>query len=113
MEQFDALYESYGRDEKLAVGIVSPNSMDTFEIKMAIVGFSYNMPTEAWGLDEYKHVHSILRECDDFSEQERRFYALGLGFLVGLIRSGKLSQSEFDIAQSQLPGYIFAKGGRF
>ncbi|MEI8198374.1 MAG: hypothetical protein WCI73_20980 [Phycisphaerae bacterium] len=110
---FEALYATFRRDEELAKGIKSPNTQDTLVIKAAIVGFSYTVPTETWGIDEYDYVTNALSEIGGLSERELLFYALALGYLLGLVHAAKIGPSVFRVALAQLPGFILLKGGRF
>jgi hypothetical protein len=113
LQAFEELYSTFLRDEEIARGIQSPNSVDDEEIKMGIVGFSYNAPTEEWNIDEYEFLKRTVSSAQDFSGRERLFYALGLGFLLGLVRAGKLDCEQLKTALAQLPGFILLKGGRF
>lgn len=113
MNVFDDLYSTFARDAALAKGMKSPNREDTIEIKAAIVGFSYNAPTEAWGMEEYECVNRVLGDSEGFSEGERLFYALSVGYLLGLDRSSKMEPLALRTALAQLPGFIFSKGGQF
>jgi hypothetical protein len=113
LDAFEKLLNNLARDLELAHRLSSPNTEDTDEIKVAIVGFSYHSTTEQWSTSEFQFVARILESTEDFSPRERLFYALGLGYLLGLLQSGKLSRDSFDTAIAQLPGFIFLNAGAF
>ena len=110
---FEQLYSNFGRDLDLAKKLDSPNLEDTLQIRAAIVGFSYHAATELWGIDEYTYVARRLSAVENYSQPEAAFFAIAIGYLLGLARLNKIEVKDFKLALVQLPGFILLKGGKF
>lgn len=122
MENFDGPTE-FGGLLKLLPELVAmaeemktPNPEDDIFSRIAIVGFSYHCPTEQW---DQKHFSFIRGKCrGDYSDSALKAYGKGgrqigifaclsFGYLLGLFQSSKISEAQFQIAEAQLPGFIF------
>ncbi len=113
MDQFEVLYQKMDQYVLQAEKLSTPNEEDTLEIRMAIIGFGLTYDIETWGLDEFEHVHGELTQSEELTERERLFYALGMGYLLGLLAAKKLIPLEFQGLSYVLPGFIYEKGGDF
>ena len=112
------LLGTFPRDVELAKQVESSNPEDSLAIKIAIVGFSYNARTEAWAKGQYDFVKSRLDRDyhdDELSEYGQNsanvklFFALCIGYLLGLYEQNKISDHEFKVAEVQIPGLIMAE----
>jgi len=113
LTHFEQLYRTFSRDLKLAGEITSPNAEDTLETKASIVGFSYHRRTEEWSKNQHTFVCYRLTDSGLSLTGERLFFALSLGYLLGLHSAGEIDDVEFGLAEVQLPGFILLKGGKF
>jgi hypothetical protein len=113
MGVFDALYEKFPQYIRWAKGVTSVNEEDTFEIKMAIVGFSLNCSVEEWTFDQFEYVHNELTPCEGYDENQRLFFALGLGYILGMAAAKKVNDLQFTWFVMVLPGFIFAQGDKY
>lgn len=122
MENFDAQNEFSGLLKLLpeliamAEELKTPNPEDDIFVRTAIVGFSYHCPTEQWG---HKHFSFIQeKRLGDYSDSALKAYGKGgrqigifaclsFGYLLGLFQASKISEVQFQIADAQLPGFIF------
>lgn len=114
-EQLENLVIDFARDVQTARSLVSPNSEDELAIKVAIVGFSHNAPTEEW---EYGHYAFVKKRLDgDYSfgsllhyeqnaEKIRLFAALCFGCLLDLYQVDRITDEEFQQCEFQIPGLI-------
>ncbi len=114
-EQLERLVGTFQRDIELAKALESCNVEDDLAMKTAIVGFSYNSPTQDWVKEHYDFVKSRLQrdyhdeelaEYGDCAESIKLFFALGLGYLLGLYQQDRIKDDEFKITEQQLPGLI-------
>lgn len=87
----------------------------TAQTKAAVVGFSYNSPTKDWAKGHFdfvkmrveRHYHDKeLTEYGNNSGNVRLFFALTVGYLLGLYQEDQISDEEFKIAEQQIPGLI-------
>ena len=118
MSIFDNLKQlanCFYRDVELAKQLESSNPEDDLAIKTSIIGFSYNSPTQDWDKGHYDFVKSRLdrdyryeelAEYGENGENVKLFFALGVGYLLGLYQQGKLNDAEFKQAEQQIPGLI-------
>ena len=96
---------------KLATELKSPNPEDTLDLRCAIVGFSYHAETEEWSYEEYEFVSSWLAlDPDMWSDSQRQLASMCLGGLCALKTVGRLTDTEFQLAEAQLPGLLLAIG---
>ena len=70
IDQLRSLVGNFARDLGLAKKLTSPNAADDIAIRIAIVGFSYNSPTEQWDLGHYEFIRNRLDEEYDLPELE-------------------------------------------
>lgn len=91
----------------------SPNPEDDRMIKMAIVGYGYHQPVEAWGREEYEFVTKRRQEVEDQGPLWVEFVCLATGYLLGLYQSGGCSKREFALFEAQLPGLMWYEAVRF
>jgi hypothetical protein len=114
-EDLQHLVTTFHRDIERARQLEPSNANDDLALKMAVVGFSYNSPATDWGKNHADFV--TLRLAQDYSDEElveygensgnvRLFYALCVGFLLGLYQQNKMNDQEFDTAEWQIPGLI-------
>ena len=94
------------------------NEQDSLPIKCAIVGFSYNSPTEEWGIRHFEFVQtridSSYREEDLLYYEENSgnvamAFALCIGYLLGAYQAEKITNDEFKLAEIQIPGLLMLK----
>jgi len=106
------LANSFFRDVELARQLESSNPEDDLVMKTSIVGFSYNSPTQEWDKGHYEFVKARLerdyhdKELAEYGGNVKLFFALGVGYLLGLYHQGKINDSEFKQAEQQIPGLI-------
>jgi hypothetical protein len=111
MKTYEKLLEHFARDLRTASDLATPNVEDTLEMRAAIVGFSYNAPTEQWAHGHYEYVSQHALEDPDRPSNEKAFHALCLGYLLGLFQSQKITEHEFSGAEAQLNGFLLLKAG--
>ena len=99
----------------------SNNPDDDLAIKVAIVGFSYNSPTVEWTKEHWDFVTPRLareypdEELSDYGNNGsniKLFYALCLGFLLGLYQQGMISDGGFKVAEAQISGLVMLHLGK-
>jgi hypothetical protein len=90
--------------------LTSPNVEDTLEVKVAIIGFAHHASSDDWTLSEYEFVKHALDKSQSLSRHARLFYALSLGYLLGMAYTKKVSTSEFLMWEYSIPGFIALKG---
>ena len=109
------LIGTFYRDIKIAKGVVSPNVEDDLVIKAAVTGFCYNSPVDDWAKGHFDFVKTRidrdytpeeLAEYGDNSENIKLFFALSMGFLLGLYQKDGISDQDFKTAELQIPGLI-------
>ena len=114
-EDLEQLVATFYRDIGLAKDLESSNPEDDLAIKAAVVGFSYNSQTQDWAKRHYEFVKARLErdyrdgelaEYGGNAENVQLFFALGLGYLLGLYQQDKIGDEEFKIGERQLPGLI-------
>jgi len=114
-DQLEQLTIHFARDIDIARSVESSNPEDDLAIKAAIVGFSYNSPTSDWAKGHYDFVRNRLEadysndQLEDYGasgENVRLFYALAIGFFLGLYQQERLSDEQFKEGEQQLPGLI-------
>jgi hypothetical protein len=108
---FEGLLMTFQRDRALAEKLKSPNIDDDLCVRSAIVGFSYNSPTESWGKGHYDFFRKHALDPSSLGNAEFLFSCECLGYLLGLYEAGKLSDEKFREAEAILPGYILLKAG--
>lgn len=118
--QLGVLIPTFRRDVSLAEKIQSPNAEDDMAIKVAIVGFSYNAPTDQWSHEHYRFLRERLerdyglRELEGWGTEPRvlqLFASLCLGFLLGLYQGDKITEEEFRTCEAQIGGLIALYSG--
>jgi hypothetical protein len=110
LPEFEKLHKSFARDRNTAEQLISLNPKDSLEIRIAIVGFSYNAATDQWARSHFDFVQKQIRMTSS-EGNELLFFSLCHGFLLGLLQAGKINDLEFDLAEAQLPGFLLLKGG--
>jgi hypothetical protein len=122
IEQLGKLLQDLPKSIAAARALVSPNTIDDLEIKAAIIGFSMNSPTCAWDLNHVEFVKQRLEggysadSLKDFGAEApliRLFVGLCLGYLLGLYQAEKLTDAEFSVAETQIPGLVLLNSGSF
>jgi hypothetical protein len=120
-EQLAQLVETFDRDIQLAKSVDSPNEEVELAIKAAIIGFSYTSSTDEWAKEHFEFVKARiesdysteqLAEYGENSENVRLFFALAIGYLLGVNQKGGISDQAFNIAAVQIPGLIMLHLGR-
>lgn len=120
-ESLSRLVDTFQRDLELARALTSVNPEDDLAMKASIVGFSYNSPTHEWCQEHFDFVKARLdrdyhdRELANYggnAESVKHFFALGIGYLLGLYQKQLLSDAEFKEAEQQLPGLIMLNASR-
>jgi hypothetical protein len=115
LEKLEQLVVTFRRDIQFARELESANPEDDLAIKAAVVGFSYNAPTESWAEGHFDFVKARLdkdyhdRELAEYgenSENVRLFFALSLGYLLGLCQQEEIHDEEFKVTEHQIPGLI-------
>jgi hypothetical protein len=114
-DQLKQLTINFARDIDIARRVESANQEDDLAIKAAIVGFSYNSPTSDWARGHHDFVRNRLdanypsdklSEFGKNCENVRLFFALAIGFLLGLYQQKRLSDDQFWESEQQIPGLI-------
>ncbi|MFN7291714.1 MAG: hypothetical protein ACK5YR_13730 [Pirellula sp.] len=114
-EKLEQLTVDFARDIEIARNVESSNPEDDLAIKAAIVGFSYNSPTSDWAKGHYDFVNNRLEasysreQLDDYGENGenvRLFFALAIGFLLGMYHQERISNDQFTEGEQQIPGLI-------
>ena len=111
LTDFDKLLNAFSRDLATAKAISTPNLQDTLNIKAAIVGFSYNSKTEDWGRNHFDYLDHHISASSSLNNRELLFSCLCVGYLLGLFQADKITESQFHVAEAQLPGFILLKAG--
>ena len=118
---YASLLKGFARFRAAAQSLESPNLEDDDFVRMAIVGFSINAPTDAWSRQHFDLVNRHRKA--DFSDDSLEFlhadqahnYALFsglcLGYLLGLFESGRLNETEFAGGEAQLSGFMASTSG--
>ena len=114
-ENIENLVTCFYRDVEIAKELESGNIEDDLAIKLAIVGFSYNSPIQEWGERHYEYVKARLdkdyhdKELAEYganSQNVKLFFALGLGYLLGLYQQDQIGDREFGLGETHIPGII-------
>ena len=114
-ECLEQLVTNFFRDIALARGVDSENPEDDLVVKAAVVGFCYNSPIQEWDKGHLEFVKNRLSrefqsdasfDYGENSENVRLFYALALGYLIGLYQQDKIMDAEFEIAERQISGLL-------
>ena len=114
-DELEQLVGTFARDIEIARGVESTNQEDNLAIKAAVVGFSYNSHTGEWAKGHYDFVRSrietdydstALNEYGENGENVKLYFALAMGFLLGLYQEEKISDEEFKVGEQQIPGLI-------
>lgn len=109
------LVHDFSRDVEIAKTLESPNSEDDLTIRTAIVGFSYNSPTDDWGKGHYLFVRKrldgeySLRNLEPYGvhrENIQLFYALCVGYVLGLFQADKATEQDVARAEMVIPAII-------
>lgn len=115
-QNLSRLVTNFYRDIGLARKLDSMNPQDDLAVRAAVVGFSYNSPTQEWAKGHFEALKKCLdREFpsnlqQDYgmnSENVRLFFALAIGYLLGVYQQGMVSDSEFTVAEKQVSGLVF------
>jgi hypothetical protein len=113
--QINQLVDSLCGDVQLAKLIVTPNPEDDLAIKTAIVGFCYSSDIRDWAKQHYIFVNErLVRDYNseelahygENSENVKLYYALCIGYLLGLYSKERITDKEFSVAERQIPGFI-------
>ena len=109
----DELRRRYDELNCIAQRLESPNDDDTHDVKCAVVGFSLYTPTENWQRDHFDFVRSRLSDPRDaLSAEFVLLEAMCLGAMSGMAYERRITEQEFQLMDLQLPGYLFALGGK-
>ena len=111
IKEYEELLAHFMRDFRTAGNLKTPNTEDALDIRAAIVGFSYHAPTEQWGRNHYEYVRQHSLNLPETPTSERAFYALCLGYLLGLFQVERITEHEFATAEAQLAGFVLLKAG--
>jgi len=120
-QQLERLAETFKSDVQSAQSLQSPNAEDDLPTKMAIVGFSYNSPTEEWDLGHFEFLkerrarefsHGELIEYGENAENVEFFFALGIGYLLGLYHQNMIGDHDFHVAEIQMLGLVMLHLGK-
>lgn len=111
IKEYEELLKHFARDFRTAGNLKTPNTEDAIDIRAAIVGFSYNAPTEQWGRNHYEYVREHSLPAPELPLSEGAFHALCLGYLLGLFQADRITEQEFAIAEAQLAGFMLLKAG--
>ena len=113
--ELESLVKTLPRDVQLAKGLEKPNVEDDLPIKHAMVGFSYNSATQNWTVGHFEAAKRYLdsnydddelKEYGDNAEVLRQFAALAYGYLLRRFQEGQVNDSEFRVAELQIPGIV-------
>jgi hypothetical protein len=114
-DKLEQLTVDFARDIEIARNVKSSNPEDDLAIKAAIVGFSYNSPTTDWAKGHYDFVRNrleasysseLLVDYGENGENIRLFFALAIGFLLGMYQQERISDDQFKEGEQQIPGLI-------
>ena len=114
-KQLEQLTIDFARDIEIARNVESSNPEDNLAIRAAIVGFSYNCETSNWAKGHYDFVNERLEasysnerldEYGENGENVRLFFALAIGFLLGLYQQEEITDDQFKEGDQQIPGLI-------
>jgi hypothetical protein len=114
-DKLEQLTVDFARDIEIARNVKSSNPEDDLAIKAAIVGFSYNSPTTDWAKGHYDFVRNrleasysseLLVDYGENGENVRLFFALAIGFLLGMYQQERISDDQFKEGEQQIPGLI-------
>jgi hypothetical protein len=117
MDVFDRLLKCFSGAREAAERLATPNSEDDFDIKMAIVGFSYHQAAKRWSRTHYEFIrarcegelsNNALHDHGEAVVVWRAFACLALGARLGLHDSEKIDEIGFSLGDAQLPGFMFA-----
>ena len=113
--QLEQLIATFARDIQIARELQTPNEEDDLAVKLAIVGFSYNSPTDEWGKQHFDFLAARLgrefppgelAEYGENSENVRLFFSLVVGYLLGAYHCGSLGDPDFRKAEASIAGLI-------
>jgi hypothetical protein len=122
IDALGGLFEHLQRFIEQAAHLESPNIKGDMVERVAAIGFSNSSPIETWTADHRNFINKRLGESYssedllDFGDEAntiRLFVGLCLGRLLGLYQIGKLTDEEFSILETQIPGLVFLKSGKF
>jgi hypothetical protein len=114
-DELEQLVETFTRDIEIAKGVESTNPEDDLAVKAAVVGFSYNSSTGEWAKGHYDFLMrrieadydaESLEEYGENGTNVKLFFALAMGYLLGLYQHEKISEDEFKVGEQQIPGII-------
>lgn len=114
-KQLEQLTIDFARDIEIARNVKSSNPEDDLAIRAAIVGFSYHCETSSWAKGHFEFVNQRLvanyssEQLDEYGENGenvRLFFALAIGFLLGLYQQKEITDDQFEEGEQQIPGII-------
>ena len=120
MTEFGRLLHRFMTYREMANELQSPDPEDDLFVKMAIVGYSFHQPTEAWGIDNLRYIQqrrhddysdAQLVEFEDRAQSYAQFACLSLGYMLGLFQSGQIDDVEFLRGEALLPGFLALHSG--
>jgi hypothetical protein len=118
-DDFEMLLTGFERYVEMARILESPNQEDDVFVRAAIVGFSFNQPTESWTREhfEFHRKRAPLPTEPGFEYENdndfgsigtRLFSSLAIGFLLGLYQGASIDDAGFALAEAQLAGFVAA-----
>lgn len=110
---FASIRSNLVRDIKLAENLLTPNEEDTLEVKAAIVGFCYHSSAEKWDRWHFDFLREHGADAEDINHGQYIFSYIGIGYILGLYESGKISKDELLIGEIALPGFVLLDAERF
>ncbi len=121
VQQLEQRVGTFDRDIQLAKVLESPNDEDDLAVKAAIIGFSYSSSAGEWAKEhfdfvkawiEHDYATEELAEYGENSENVKLFFALAIGYLLGVYEKGGISDQAFKMAEVQIPYLIMIHLGR-
>jgi len=117
---FEALLPRFNTLRTTAEAYASPNPEDDLPVRLAIVGFSFNAPTDSWAYEHFCFVAAYrdrelnaeaLAWHEDVADLCLQFSCLAIGYVLGLRQAEKINDTDLLLAESLLPSFLIQHSG--
>ena len=112
---FNSILKDYSKYLDMAERLESSNQEDSYEIKLAMVGYSLFRPVESWNYEFYRFIkdkldgdlsnESLAWHGDD-AVTYAQFACLAYGALLGKHALREIDDQSFFLGEAYLPGFM-------
>jgi len=110
-EQFENLFENLSIHIETAKYSGGYTEYSEIHVRLGVIGYEMNAPRRGWSDEHSVTITNLIRDCgnDEANEKYLPFFAIAMGFLLGLHAVHKIEESDFRRSYIVLTGFVMTK----